>query len=223
VKILVLLPLLLVARPAFGNIILTDLALTRVAQAAGEIPLLTDGGGPISSAPETAPQFSINPFIPQTLYLGFSDAVNIGWYGGGPINVDGTILYPGTIDGSLSWVDPTTGIPTTLPFFYNIDQACCHFLIFFTPPDLSGPVLFSLEAHLHAAYQFGQPFNEYATGYFSLVDPPLTETPEPSVSLLLGTGLVVLWLLRQRYHTSMVATSTVDRWPSTTTIPLSVT
>lgn len=197
-KILGPLFVLLFALPASGNIILTDLVLARVAIAAGEIPLLTAGGGPISSTPETAPQFSINPFAPQTLYLGFFDAVEIGWFGGGPINVDGTILYPASISGSLSWVDPATGIPTTQLFQYGIDQSCCHFLIYFTPPDLSGPVLFTVEAHLLAAYQLGQPFNEYATGYFSLVDPPLTETPEPSVSLLLGAGLAALWLLRQR-------------------------
>jgi hypothetical protein len=187
---LALLPLLSFPATA-GNIILTNLKLAGVFQAAGQQQL--SDGGPLSPDPAVAPIFAVAPFVAQILEVNFTDAITNELIAFGPIF--GTDIFPGNIDGTLSWIDPLSSALISQFVGNPVDNFCCAFAGFIQPPDLSKPVLFSLTVHLNANHSTGGQASEDATGYFSL-----GPTPEPSTWTLMGVGLVGFLLLwaRQR-------------------------
>lgn len=195
--------LLLAALPLSANVILTDLNLSNVNTWVG-VPLMTDSPGPLGSSPQNAPLFHIGnwPF-PGPYYLNITDAANqdIDPTCESPSAFGGYDIYCGGVSGTLSWIDPQTSLPVVQDWYDSFIFQCCGVKVFFNPPDLTSPVLFRLDARLVVATGRDN-LIEYDTSYFSLVDPPAdTAVPEPSVSLLVGAGIMGLWL-RKRFTAS---------------------
>lgn len=167
-----------------SNIILTNMAISGIFQAAGSKVL--SSGGPLSADPTKARVISVAPFAHQILEIMFSDAIVGAFPDLGTI--PGMDIYPYGVDGGLTWTDPTTGLPVEQYFSAPEDMNCCSFAAFFDPPSLSTPVLFTLTANMAASY-YSARADENVTGYFVLSD-----APEPGSVWLFCVGCVGLKL-----------------------------